>query len=426
MKLQELFKPRLSKKKQRDYKNKELERRIRELTEAGYEGIEFKNKVYQAKKEIEREIKNGIFRKYYKPTASHKKVFHNHILSHNLLPLFNTSENLHYQLPVSIKTDIQFTNHISKQNLFSTVIPAFKRFEESNWQPCVITKENVGWITKDKDGYYRYCSKNPNTGVIYGFSLLDLIEIVYVGDFVGTDMAYQVARKWLATTLNVSYRDFEYVKQQKAKYESNLAFIEDALDRKSVYPNLFSILKSQLYILVELHEFALQHIMERRHAIQKEAVFFVSTRKLCEDYKKKFKVEERNHSTFAAAINLFCTLGFLHKVPSETLKTKEELLQIALTIQGDKTHHHLINFMIIPHYDDETLRKAEKTAKRLRKFEITTAKQITRENLKRALGEKRANQIINVREVSLMNMNQDKLQKMAEEELEEFPWQAIG
>jgi hypothetical protein len=59
MKLQELFNPKLSKKKQKAYKNKELEKRIRELTETGYKGIAFKNKVYQAKKELEREIKNS-------------------------------------------------------------------------------------------------------------------------------------------------------------------------------------------------------------------------------------------------------------------------------------------------------------------------------------------------------------------------------
>lgn len=429
MKLQDLFTPRLNKKKQEAYKNKELERRIRELTEAGYESIEFKNKVYQAKKELDREIKNGIFRKYYKPTARHKKVFHNHILKYNLLPLFNTSENIHYQLPVSIKTDSQFTTHISKQNLFSTVFPEFKRFDEGNRQPCIFTKNNVGWISKDKDGYYRYCSKSINTGVIYGFSLLDLIEIAYAGEFVGTDMAYQIARKWLATTLNVSYRDFDYVNQQKAKYESNLAFIDNALEWESLYPNLFAIIESQLYVLVELLDFASKHIMERRHTIKKEAVFFVSNRKLRDIYKEKHKekysVEKKtSHSTIASAINLLCTLGFLHKIPSETINHKEELLQIAKSIQRDKKHHK-INFMTIPHYDCETLRKAEKTAKRLRRFEITTAKNITNETLKRALGEKKANVIINVREVSLMRMHPDKLQKIAEEEFEEYPWEAF-
>ena len=79
-------------------------------------------------------------------------------------------------------------------------------------------------------------------------------------------------------------------------------------------------------------------------------------------------------------MNLFCTLGFLHKLPSKTLQCKEELLQIAHSIQGDKKHHHLINFMTVPHYDNETLRKAEKTAKRLRRFNITTAKDITSES----------------------------------------------
>ncbi|MFE8698269.1 hypothetical protein ACFYKT_18255 [Cytobacillus sp. FJAT-53684] len=169
-----------------------MEKRKGKFIEAGYEGAEYKN-----------------------------KVFHAHILEQNLLPLFRTPDNIHYQLPQSIKTDIQFTNQISKQNLFSTIFPEFNRFDEGNWQPCILTKNNVGWITKDKDGYYRYRSKSSITGVIYGFSLLDLIEISHIGEYIGTKLTYQTDRKWLATILNLSYRDFNFVKQQKVKYQRN-------------------------------------------------------------------------------------------------------------------------------------------------------------------------------------------------------------
>lgn len=425
MSIHSLFAPIMTEKKKDNYHYKELEKKKEELKKEGYTGIEYKNKVFEAKLLLEREIKNGIFRKYYKPNGTHKRVFHAHILENNLLPQFITLENHQYQLPPSIRTDSQFTTHISKQNLFSIVFPEFKRFDEGNWQPCIFTKNNVGWITRDKDGYYRYCSKSLQTGVIYGFSLLDLIEIAYMGEFVGTDMAYQIARNRLATILNVSYRDFDFVKQQKAKYQSNLAFIENTLEWNPLYPNLFAIVKSQLYVLIELHEFATKHIMERRHAIQKEAVFFVSTRQLCKEYKQKYNIEKKDHSTFATAISLLAVLGLLHKVPSETITHKEDLLQIAYSIQGNRKHYHLINFMAIPQYDEEILRKAEKIAKRLRKYKITTAKKITSENLKKALGEKKANEIINVREVSLMSMHPDNLKEMAEEEFAEYPFEAI-
>lgn len=430
MTLDELFKPKLSKAKQKAYKSKELEKRANKLREEGYEGVEYKNKVFQAKKELEREIKKGIFRKYYKPNGTHKQIFHAHILKHNLLPLFTPSNDIHYHLPQSVKTDIQFTHHISRQNLFSTVFPSFKRFDEGSFQPCIFTKDHVGWIAQDKDGYYRYYSKNLRTGVIFGFSMLDLIEISHIGEHVGTKLAYQKARTWLAILLNVSYQDFNFVDNQKTKYQENLTIIDEALEWKDLYPNLFTIIKSQLYVLVELHEFASRHISEKRHSIQKDAVFFVSTRKLCEDYKEKYK-EEHNvekkiaHSTFAAAINLFATLGLLRKIPSDILKSKSDLLQIAKEIQGSKTHHHLINFMTIPLYNEDLMKRAEKTAKRLRKFKITTAKDVTNERLKKALGEKKASKIINVREVSMQNIHPDKLQEMAKKELEEFPWEAI-
>lgn len=167
---------------------------------------------------LEREIENGIYHKYYKPTQKHKQVFQNYILEHELLPLFQISDNADYQLPPSILTECQFTNHITKQNLFSTVLPEFKRFYEGKWEPCIFTNADVGWITRDNDGYYRYCSKSIKTGVIFGLSLLDLIEIAHAHEFVGTDIGYIIARKSLATILNISYRDFDFVKQQKAKY----------------------------------------------------------------------------------------------------------------------------------------------------------------------------------------------------------------
>ncbi|MEC1759874.1 hypothetical protein [Schinkia azotoformans] len=424
MTLQELFTPRLSKKRKKSYSKKELAKRIRKLEEMGYTGAELGLKVSQAQQVLKQETKNGIFHLYFKPTRRHKQVFQNHILDHNLLPLFETSDTTTYQLPSSIKTDKQFTDHIVKLNLFSTVFPAFKRFDEAIWQPCIFTKDHVGWITKDKDGYYRYCSRNVKTGVIIGFSLLDLMEIVFAKDYIGTDMGYIISRKKAASVLNVRYRDLDYDKQQQEKYNSNLAVISNLKEWKTNYPNLFSFTKSQLYILEELHQFASQHIMEKRHSINKEAVFFVSIRQMAQLMKDKLKIE-RNPSTYAVAINLFATLGILNKVPSETLTHKEELLKIARNIQRNQIHYHFINIMTIPHYNEELLLKAEKMAKRLKKHKITTAKQITFENLSKVMSEKKAREIINVREVSLMNMPPDKLQKVAEEALGEFPWEAI-
>ncbi|SOC15321.1 hypothetical protein SAMN05880501_10871 [Ureibacillus xyleni] len=39
------------------------------------------------------------------------------------------------------------------------------------------------------------------------------------------------------------------------------------------------------------------------------------------------------------------------------------------------------------------------------------------------MGEKKANEVVNVREVSIMKMHPDKLAQMAEEELGEYPWE---
>ncbi|GAE37387.1 hypothetical protein [Halalkalibacter akibai] len=424
MTLQELFTPKLSKLGKNAYMSRMLDKVRRELKEQGCKGVEYKNKVFEAKQLLEREIANGIIRKYLKLTASNKKVFQTHILEHNLTPLFQTSADIHYQLPKSIKTDLQFTNHITKQNLFSTVFHSFKRFDKGKWEHCIFTKDNVGWISKDNNGYYRYFSKKVKTGVTIGFSLLDLIQITCSDGDVKTPMDYPTVRKKIATILNVSYRDLDYVKYQKEKYRCNQSLIDESLEWKSLYPNLHSLTKSQLYILDELHQFVSQNIMERRHAIKNEAVFFISIRHLTKLVNERLGTE-RHPSTVAAAINLFAVLGLLHKMPAEILTDKEELLQIAQSIQGNKNHFHLITFMTIPLYDENLLKKAEKMAKRLRKNKITTAKQITSKNLKIVLGEKKAKSIINVREVSIMKMQPNKLEELAEEALRDFPYEAF-
>lgn len=422
MNLQKLFSPKLSRREKDNYLSTMLVKKKQAFKKEGLEGIEYKNKVFLAKTELELESEKGIIRKYYKPIAQHKKIFQSHIIEHNLSHLFHTSEIAHFKLPPSIKTDIQFTNHISKQNLFSIVFPEFERFDQGSWQACIFTKQNVGWITKDDQGYYRYCTKSKETGVIFGFSLLDIMEIAFTNEFAGTKMDYQVARKMLATTLRVNYRDFDYVVKQKEKYQNNLAVIQGFGDWKALYPNLFSIIKSQLYILDELQNFASKNIMEKRHAIDKEAVFFLSTRQIAKHFDNNHHIK-RDPSTFASAINLFATVCLLRKIPSETLQSKEELLQIATEIRGENNHYNLINFMTIPFYNEELLRKAEKTAKRLRKNKITTAKQITSDSLIRTLGEKKTKEIIHVREVSLMGMSADQLYALAQRELGEVPWE---
>ncbi|MFC5732548.1 hypothetical protein [Cytobacillus gottheilii] len=424
MTLQKLFTPKLSKLGKKAYMSKKLDKVRTELKEQGYSGVEYMNKVFEAKQVLEKELANGIIRKYLKLTASNKKIFQTHILGHNLTPLFQTSDKAHYQLPPSVKTDKQFTDYISKQNLFSTVFPSFKRFDEGKWEHCIFSKNHVGWISKDNKGYYRYFSKNVKTAVTIGFSLLDLIEIACSDDNIGKPMGYPTARRRLATILNVNYRDLEYVKYQQKKYQSNQTMIDEASDWDTLYPNLYSITKSQLYILDELHQFAFQNITERRHAIKNDTVFFISIRHLAKLVNEKYGVE-RHPSTFCVAISLFAVLGLLHKIPSEILNNKEELLQIAHSIQGNNNHFHLITFMTIPYYDSELLRKAEKMAKRLRMNKITTAKQITGKNLKIVLGEKKAKSIINVREVSIMKLQPDKLERVAEKSLMDFPYEAF-
>jgi hypothetical protein len=425
MTIHSLFTPQFSKNAKDKYLYSELDKRKLEFEKEGLSGIEYKNKVLGAKKELEREINNGIIRKYVKPTTEHKRLFHKHILDQNLLHLFKTSENVQHQLPSFIRSHSDFTNYISKQNLFSSVFPKFKRYDQGGRQPCIFTTENVGWISKDEKGYFRYCSKSEKSGRIFGFSLLDIIEIVFEEPLMGSSLAYQNARRRIAEVLNCKYNELDFQLQQEKKYMNNLSLINDLKAIKQTFPNLHSLIKSQLYVLNKLHTFAMANIMEKRHAIRKDAVFFISTRQLSKDLEEKHDIK-KHHSTIATAINLFATLQLLHKIPSEKLKRKEFLYSIALEIRKNKIEHNLINFMTIPFYDYELFSKAEKIAKRLRKNNITTAKQISMDNLLKVIGEKKAREVINVREVSFRKMTSEALSEMAEKELQDFPIDEIN
>lgn len=411
MSIQSLFEPsQFTEKEKNNYLYKELEKRKEKLIKRGYSGIEYKNKVFHTKLQIEREIKNDIMSEYVKPTIRHKQILHLHLLDHNLLHLFKTTENLQYKLPTSIKSHIDFTNHISKRNLLSTVFPKFKRFDTGGRQHCIFTPQNVGWIAKDDQGYYRYFSKSEKTGVVLGFSLLDLMEIAFEDGFKDDKQTYIKARTRLATVLNCNYREFDFENQQKAKYRNNLSIISNLDKIKETFPNLYSLIKSQLYVLTRLHTFATANIMERKHAIKKEAVFFISLTDLKDYFEESLNIK-RDRSTIASAINLFTSLKLLNKIPSATIKEDETLYRIALNIRSDKIERRLINFMTIPSYNEELLAKAERIAKRLRKNKITTAKDITRNSLIRVFGIKRADEIIEPR--GLMSMPTDELYQLA-------------
>ncbi|MQR93699.1 hypothetical protein [Fictibacillus phosphorivorans] len=425
MSIQALFTPKLSKKVKQKYLYTELKKRKLEFEKEGLSGIEYKNKVLGAKTELEREIKNGIIRKYIKPTTEHKRIFHKHILDHNLHNLFTTAINVPHQLPPAIRSHVDFTSYISKQNLFSTIFPAFERFDQGGRQPCVFTKENVGWTTKDDKGYYHYCSKSERTGVIYGFSLLDIVEIVFEEPLMGTSLAYINARRRIANVLNIQYNELDFQLQQEDKYSNNLTLIKDIDTIKQNFPNLHSLIKSQLYVLKKLHTFAMSNIMEQRHAVNKEAVFFVSTRTLMKDLKENYNIE-KSHTTIASAINLFATLRLLHKIPSEKLQSKEFLYNIAIEIRKDNIEYNLINFMTIPFYDFDRLTKAENIAKRLLRNNIKTAKQITRASLLKVFGEKKANKVFGVKIVNIRNMSPEELYELSIRVLQDVPIDAIN
>ena len=411
MNIENLFKPpKLSEEERKKYFYGKLEKEIEELRDQGYSGIDYKNRVYFVKRKIERQKENGVVSKYNRPSHQQKNIFHEHLITNELQYSFEIAKDIRYHLPESVRSHSDFINHISKVNLFSLVFPELQRFDNGGRQPCIFTNKNVGWISKGEKGYYRYFTKREQTGMVYGFSLLDLFEVAYGGEFSNKDIAYRQARTELALSLNCQYSERDFEIQQKQKYFNNLCIVENLKSVSESYPTLHRLIKNQLYVLQKLHFIAKDNIMEKRHSIKNEAVFFVSTTTLQKVFAENHN-KQRQRSTIACAINLFVTLGLLNKIPSETLKKNETLFTIALNIRGGHQEYRFINFMTIPYYDEELLSKAEKIAKQLKKNKITTAKQITRSKLIEIFGIKKANEVIEAG--SLMSLSDDALLQMA-------------
>lgn len=414
----------LTEKKKKQYMYKELDKRTKDLKEKGYSGIEYKNMVYKAKKNLEKEIRNGIIRKYVKATTFHKEVINHHLITNNLLIHFQPSKIVAYQLPQTISSHYDFTIYISKNNLFSTIFPLFKRFDDGGRQSCIFTENNIGWISQDKQGYFRYCSKNEKTGKVIGFSLLDIVEIVFGKDFEDRLKAYQNARRRIAEILNVRYDEFDFELQQEYKYKNNLQMFNDIDWIKKNFPNLYRLIRSQLYILKWLHTFGMTNILEKRHAIGSDSVIFVSCRQIANDLKQKHNIS-KSHTTISSAINLFATLNLLHKIPSDQLKSKEFFYNLALDIRKFNIEYNFINFMTIPLYDISLFSSAEKIAKCLIENGITTAKQISRKNLIGTFDTDKANKVFGVKTVDILKVSANELEAFAKEALGDIPYELL-
>jgi hypothetical protein len=416
--LESLFAPQILTDKERsNYLNSKLEKTMNKFKKEGLSGNKYKNKVYWAKIEIEEGMKSGNVNKYIKPNDSHKLTFRNHIISHNLLSLFKMNENAHYHLPVKIRTHNNFTNYICKQNLFSLIFPNFKKFDKGGRNTCIFTSNNIGWISKDYKGYFRYYSKCEKTGITFGFSIFDLIEIVYDECNLGSTTSYQKARRLVATILHIQYNELEFVMQEEDKYDSNIKVLLDQKLLKEMYPNLFILIKNHLCVLTELHIFAKNHIMKKQYAIKKNSVFFVATRTI-ENILIQQNIK-KDHSTISSAINIFATLELLQKVPSKTIKNNQYLYNVALKMRKDKKYK-LINCMSIPMYNEKVLKKAEKMAIQLRKNNITNVKRLSKVKLIKIFGEKKANEVIE--EISLYKIDANELYELAKLKSPEYPF----
>jgi len=284
-----------------------------------------------------------------------------------------------------ITTVQEFDNFALKHNLFGEVFVNLAPYKENEYFACELIEGHFAWIARDTEGIYRYFSMQKH-GRVTGFNIYDLIEIIDGVDFCG-------AREELGRLFNIPVLEDEWVRNQQAKYVHNLKVIQEAeTEIGTNYLDLYDFLKDHLLVLEFLIIFAMKHV-NRRCMHDHEHVFFVSTPYVAENLSmavanQRIKFDQ---PAVSRAINMFVLLGLLSKIPYENLP--QDLLGIAIGIQGGKSNHKMITFYTMPQITDQVLCDANKKLQGLRQNNLRTVRDITKKNIIQVFGQEEAKKV---------------------------------
>jgi len=361
--------------------NEKIEKRKRELEEAGVSGKEVSKEIFKIIQE-EKNKSDEEFR-YKKIKDLLREGLSDEDIS-DVLSINSIIPQNQIKMPQKIKNHAQFLEHIRKQDLRFYFSPLSK-WEVNKFYDCVLIEGNFAWISMDEDGSYRYFSKAKN-GATTGLDWFDLIMIIEDLDIAG-------ARMKLSDDLNLTYKERKWEMKMQMKYVNNIIKIERAYDNwEERYPNLYQFSKNYLYILEKLNAWGLAHITTDKESVKGESVFFVSTTHIADSIKAN--LIKADQPMVSRAINMFAILGFINKINPD--EVPEHLFKIAKELRGDRLEFKYITFYSLPIINSKTLAKAERIAKKLEKNKITNMQQISKKKIIEIFGQDFADTIYSI------------------------------
>lgn len=203
----------------------------------------------------------------------------------------------------------------------------------NDYIPCRLFKGNYAWISRNEQGHYRYFSKRKDQ-VTISFDFLDFVEIYY-----GLT-TYEAIDK-IVKTFGIQFMEEIWKQERQQKYWKNEQFLHHSL---SEYPHLFSLLSEYTAVLEAMNILGNVHIYKKEYSYQNENLFFASTSHI-----SSF-LQTSNTAKVNQLINLFTTLGFIEKVPTNQIHPL--FLKESTDIVDKRNLGNRINYYIIHSFKD--------------------------------------------------------------------------
>ena len=204
------------------------------------------------------------------------------------------------------------------------------------------------------------------------YDLINLIEVIF-------NIETYTAINMICNLLNIRV---QYVDDQRLKYSSNKALIEDKKYIESKHLSLHKYIGKHLYLLEELLEEGEKNITTVRNSFQGENIFFCSgaymegkLKILGENWRN---VKSIKQTQVCKLINTFCVLGFLIKVSKENVPSR-----LRKIVEGKKE----INYYIVTKYTEELLIQAEARVKILKHGRSISATNMTEADCRGKFGD---------------------------------------
>ena len=241
--------------------------------------------------------------------------------------------------------------------------------------PCPIIAGNLASANFDDEGNWEYFSRNKEKTEGYVFGIVDLMQLLYNLNF------YEALDK-LCEMLLITVEEAQWRRNQRAKYIENIECIRQANSTLATnYPDLYKYIKRHLYLLDEMNRLGIDNLTTEQDAIERESVFFASTRYIKE--KLKERGIDKDRAIVTKLLNMFASLGMIQKVLDDQIP--DHLKDGARKAIAQKENRYTVTFYRIPGMTPELFMEANRRATLLKQAGIK-ATGITSDNLGDVLG----------------------------------------